>query len=65
MPMKYELTLMIRSSDGDKFDMEKIKADDLLHLASQFTILLLQTQRKEHEAKLDELSLLHEDDIPF
>lgn len=63
MPMKYEITLTIRNED--KFEsLDKIVADDLLHLASQLTFVLLNIQRKEHDKELLAVRM-ENDDIPF
>lgn len=63
MPMKYEITLIIRNED--KFEsLDKIQADDLLHLVSQFMFVILNIQRKEHSNELSRLRL-DNDDIPF
>lgn len=61
--MKYELTLTVQNED--KFEsLDKIKADDLLHLVSQFTFVVLNIQRKEHEKEILAIRMEH-DDIPF
>lgn len=63
MPMKYELTLTIRNED--KFEsLDKILADDLLHLVSQFNMVILQVQRKEHDEEMLAIRM-ENDDIPF
>lgn len=61
--MKYELTLIIRN-DNDKMEMEKINADDILHLASQVMIMFLRIQQKEHDSEVLALRM-EDDDIPF
>lgn len=64
--MKYEIVLTIRNED--KFEsLDKVQADDLLHLVSQFTFVVLNIQRKEYEKQINELES-HTDinnDIPF
>jgi hypothetical protein len=61
--MKYEIVLTIRNED--KFEsLDKIQADDLLHLASQLTFVLLNIQRKEHDEEMSALRM-KDDDIPF
>ena len=61
--MKYELTLTVHKEDG-KLDFHKIEMENLIHLLSQFTMLLLNIQRKEHEEELSALRM-ENDDIPF
>lgn len=71
--MKYSLALSIKdppNTTGDldtkrSFALEKIEADDLLQLVSQFNMMVLTIQRQESEQLLRNISSLKDDDIPF
>lgn len=58
---QFELTLVWTEQDKFK-SMDKIEADDLVHLLSQFMFVIVNLQRKINEEKTDEL---RDDDIPF
>lgn len=62
--MKYSLVLSTVSNKGIEH-LDKVEADDLLQLASQFNMVLLTVQRKEFDKKIREFELKFNDDIPF
>lgn len=62
--MKYSLVLST-VNNGEIRHQDKVEADDLLQLASQFNMVLLTIQRMENEKKLREFELKLDSDIPF
>lgn len=71
--MKYSLALSIKdppNTTGEldtrrSFALEKVEADDLLQLVSQFNMMVLTIQRQEHEQKVRDIKSKFDDDIPF
>ena len=62
--MKYSLTLST-VNNGEIKHQDKVEADDLLQLASQFNMVLLTLQRMESDKRIKEFELKFNDDIPF
>lgn len=62
--MKYSLVLST-VSEGEIKHQDKVEAEDLLQLASQFNMVLLTIQRKDNEKKLHEIERKFDDNIPF
>ena len=60
---KYDLRFIVNEGKIIK-SLDKIQSDDLIHLATQFSILLMQVQRREHEDEMLALRM-DNDDIPF
>lgn len=68
--MKYELTLLCRTGKEEPFqvnEIDKIIADNLMHLVAQFNILLVSLAEKEIERIKEEKhkEWILDDDIPF
>jgi len=71
--MKYSLALSIKdppNTTGEldtkrSFSLEKIEADDLLQLVSQFNMMMLTIQRQEFEQRTRNMNNKYKDDIPF
>lgn len=61
--MKYSLVLST-VNNGEIKHQDKVEADDLLQLASQFNMVLLTLQRMEFDKKIREFEFKL-DDIPF
>lgn len=68
--MKFELTLLVRSEEDESFkinEIDKILADNLMHLCAQFNILLLSLAEKELDRAIESERKKGwiNDDIPF
>jgi len=55
----FELYLTWRDDEGKTLQVDKIEADDLVHLLSQLLIVVIQLQKKFTKIRIDD------DDIPF
>jgi len=65
--MKYRLTLTIQgeSSGWDYHSIDALEADNMIHLLSQFNILIAQTMKKLHVKEVMTLKEDNDSDVPF
>lgn len=64
--MKYELKLDITDNNGKFESFDIIKADNLVHLITQFQFIIVNAQRKYYEKELEDFKAQQvDDDIPF
>lgn len=60
----FELLLTHRKEDGTLISYNRVVADDIIQLLSQFNMLIAMIQRQQNEKIIQELQL-KDDDIPF
>lgn len=60
----FELNLTHRKPDSTLISFDKIVADDIVSLLSQFQLAIAMTMKRDHEQIVQELMMGH-DDIPF
>jgi len=64
--MKYELRLDVTDEQGKFVSFDVIKADNMVHLVTQFQLVIANAMRKHYEKELENLRARHiDDDIPF
>lgn len=62
---QFELTLVWRDSNTKIKSIDKIEADNLIHLLSQFNMMVLMIQQKIADEEINEFKKVIDDDIPF
>lgn len=64
--IELELNLTVKEKGSFKIkSINTIKADSMIQLLSQFTLLVHQVMAELHEEELIELRSVNDDDIPF
>lgn len=65
--MKYELKFDVTDNDGKFISFDVIKADNLIHLLTQFQLVMANAIRKYYEKELKDFKMQYgvNDDIPF
>lgn len=65
--MKYELRLDVTDNDNKFVSFDVIKADNLIHLVTQFQLVMANAIRKYYEKELEDFKSKKgvNDDIPF
>lgn len=65
--MKYELRLDITDNEDKFVSFDVIKADNMVHLITQFQLVIVNAMRKHYEKELEDFKAQYgvNDDIPF